>query len=176
MSEPIKLQAGDSITWSREAPGYPAEDGWSLHYALRGPAPIDLSTTGDGAVYQVSVSAADSAKWSAGDYVFSCFVVKGEDRQTLGTGRLTILPDLAATNPVDARSHAKRMLDAIEATLEKRATRDQQSYEIEGRRLDRIPIPELLKLRDRYRREHQRELEQAGLRPRRQSFIRVSLS
>lgn len=176
MSEPTTLQAGDSITWSRDAPGFLAEDGWELRYALRGPAPIDLTATGEGTLYQVQVSAAASAQWAPGDYVFSCFVVNGDDRQTLGTGRLSIMPDLATSNPMDIRSHAKRMLDAIEATMEKRATKDQQSYEIEGRRLDRIPIQELMKLRDRYRREYNRELERAGLRPRRSSMIRVSLS
>ncbi len=171
----LKLQAGDSIRWTREVPEYSADAGWQLHYALRGPSPINLAASGSGSTYSVSVSAADSAQWAAGSYIFSCYVSRGDERQTLETGKLQVLPDLTSDSSVDARSHAERMLEAISATLEKRASSDQQSYEIEGRRLDRIPIPELIKLRDRYRREYRRELEHAGLRPRRSAFVRVSL-
>ena len=53
----------------------------------------------------------------------------------------------------DARSHVQRVLDAIEAVLEKRATLDQEQYRINNRELRRTPIADLLKLRDRYRGE-----------------------
>ena len=56
----------------------------------------------------------------------------------------------------DARSHVQRVLDAIEAVLEKRATLDQEQYRINNRELRRTPIADLLKLRDRYRMELQR--------------------
>ena len=50
-------------------------------------------------------------------------------------------------------SHAQTVLDAIEAVIENRASLDQQSYTIAGRRLDRMPIADLLMLRDRYKAE-----------------------
>ena len=53
----------------------------------------------------------------------------------------------------DARSHVQRVLDAIEAVLEKRATLDQERYRINNRELVRTPVADLLKLRDRYRGE-----------------------
>ena len=44
----------------------------------------------------------------------------------------------------------QRILDAIDAALLNRATTDQQGYMIGTRRLDRIPIPDLLKLRSQF--------------------------
>jgi hypothetical protein len=55
------------------------------------------------------------------------------------------------------------MLEAINALLEGRATKDQQSYRIGDRELTRIPVPELLKLRDYYKAEAQRETNAAAL-------------
>ena len=54
--------------------------------------------------------------------------------------------------------HVRRVIDAIEAVIERRATKDQKSYSIDGRSLERTPIDELLLLRDRYRAEWQRLL------------------
>ena len=175
MSEPKTIQAGDSVSWSRTASGCSAADGWVVHYALRGPSQIDLQADGNGEVFTVTVGASVSAGWLAGDYVFSCFAKRGADeRKTLATGRVTILPDFASTNP-DARSHAKRMLDAIEATLEKRATKDQMSYQVDGLAISRIPIPDLIQLRNKYRREYRREQEAAGVVAPRQQTIKVRM-
>ena len=58
-----------------------------------------------------------------------------------------------------ADTHATRVLAAIEAVLERRATKDQESYTIDGRSLSRTPISELLLLRNLYRREVQLEAQ-----------------
>ena len=44
----------------------------------------------------------------------------------------------------------ENILEAIKATLLNRATTDQASYTIGTRRLDRIPVPELLQLQRTY--------------------------
>jgi len=175
MTEPKTIHAGDSVSWSREACGCPAAGGWTLHYALRGPGQIDIDATGVGEVFTVAIGASVTADWAPGDYVFSCFVKRGDDeRKTLSSGRIKVLEDLASSTS-DGRSHAKRMLDAIQATLEKRATKDQQAYQIDGMQISRIPIPELIQLRDRYRIEYRRELEAAGSAVPRQRVIKVRM-
>lgn len=161
--------------WSTTAPGYSGSDGWSLHYAFRGPSGFELEAQWDGSQYVVAVTAKDSAKWWPGDYVYSWFVLKGDDRKTLGKGQLKILEDLSTSTATDVRSHAKRMLDAIEATLEKRATKDQQSYEVDGKKLERIPVDQLIKLQNIYKRAYRKEQEAAGLVPRRSMFIKPRL-
>ena len=65
-----------------------------------------------------------------------------------------MLPDLATKSTgYDARTHARIVLDAIEAVIENRASKDQERYMIAGRELWRTPIPMLLKLRQTYRAE-----------------------
>ncbi len=72
-------------------------------------------------------------------------------------GQITIKPDLASISAThDGRNHVQRVLDAIEAVLERRATQDQEKYKINNRELWRTPLSELLVLRDRYRSELRR--------------------
>ena len=47
-------------------------------------------------------------------------------------------------------THAKRTLANIEALMEGRSTIDQNAYQLGGRRLDRIPIPDLIQLHKYY--------------------------
>lgn len=149
--EPTKLIAGDSIAWAREAPAY-SFDGWGLLYVLRGPGQLDVTASG-GPVFEFTISAAESATLPAGIYNWACYATKGPDRKTLARGEVEVLADLAQAAEIDPRGHARRMLALIEAALEKRIPKDQQSYEIDGMRLDRIPIERLNALRLQYRRE-----------------------
>ena len=75
------------------------------------------------------------------------------------SGKIEVLEDLSAISGVhDGRTHAKKVLDAIMAVLENRATKDQESYSIAGRTLSRTPLADLQTLRDRYRGEYTQEL------------------
>ena len=70
----------------------------------------------------------------------------------------TVKADLAAiSTSQDLRSHARKTLDAIEATIEGRASLDQERYRINNRELYRTPLETLKKLRDQYRAEVSRE-------------------
>lgn len=149
---PPEIRAGDSVTW--RVPDVSASDGWTLSYALRGPATIDIEAIVDGEDYVIEVDAATTRDWAAGCYRWVAFLAHTDGRRTtLADGQLEILPDLLAMEAGDVRSHARRMLALIEAALQKRIPKDQQSYEIDGQRLDRIPIERLEELRLRYRRE-----------------------
>lgn len=150
--EPKQLHAGDSIVWARDALAYPAAEGWALGYSFRGPGEFDLVAT-PGPPYQISVTASESAQWPGGLYRWACYVSRDDERRTLGFGETTVIADWRTISSVDARSHAQRMLDLVQAALEKRIPKDQQSYEIDGQRLDRIPIERLEALRVRYMRE-----------------------
>lgn len=155
--EPKKLHAGDSVRWHRAVPDFPASAGWSLHYALRGAGVVDIEAL-PGSPYVIEVSAAITREWPPGRYRWVAFVrhIDGE-RITLGDGEITIAPDWLAAESLDVRSHARRMLDLIEAALQKRIPKDQQSYTIDGQSIDRIPVERLEELRLRYRREVARE-------------------
>jgi hypothetical protein len=144
---------------------YPASEGWALTVALRGPAAINLTATVEEGKHKLRANAETTAEWSAGRYSYSVRVTKDDDVFQVEAGSLQILPDLnAETAPHDGRTHAEKVLEAIEAVIEKRATLDQERYRINDRELYRTPIADLLKLRDLYRAEVQREksLERGG--------------
>ena len=63
-----------------------------------------------------------------------------------------------AVDSGDTRSHAKKVLDAINAVIEGTATEEQESYQIKDRSLKRRSVSELLELRSFYKAEYAREL------------------
>jgi hypothetical protein len=156
--EPKKLHAGDSIAWGRAVPEYLASAGWSLSYVLVGPQVIEIEAFSDGDAYAVEIAASTTRDWAPGQYSWAAYMKgPGDQRRTIDTGLITIAPNLLLAEPGDVRTHAQRMLALIQAALEKRIPKDQQSYEIDGQRLDRIPVERLMELRKMYRREANRE-------------------
>lgn len=149
------LRAGDSWAWRDSYPDFKASDGWALAYSLvNATVKIDLPALGitaDGADFVIAVTASATAAYPPGDYKQVARASKGGEVQTVGNGLFEILPNLTVI--ADTRSHARKVLAAIEAVLEKRATLDQENYTIGTRSLARTPIPELIKLRDLYRQE-----------------------
>lgn len=158
---PPNIAAGVTFERCVTLADYPAPD-WVLTAHLRGPDAIDLTAAADGAGHKFTEDAATTSTWAAGVYQYVIRATNGADVRQVEAGQLDILADLVAVDAgTDLRSHARRVLDAIEAVLEKRATLDQERYVIEGqngrRELWRTPVADLLKLRDTYRAEVRRE-------------------
>lgn len=153
-TEPAQLRAGDTATWTKTLADYPASAGWVLSYDLvKSGTRINFSASASGDDHLVSVSAATTAGWTAGDYQWAAKVTKAGEVYTVATGAVEILANFTtATTGLDARSHARKTLDAIEAWIEGRDI-GVAEYEIAGRRMKFIPISDLIVLRDRYRRE-----------------------
>lgn len=154
---PEKFAAGTTFAASVTLTAYQAPD-WSADLILRGPGQIDLAATSTGATHEFGASAGVTSDWVPGVYWWALRVTQGAEVVQVDEGQLTIAPDLAAvTGTHDGRSHAERVLAAIEAVIENRATTDQQKYTINNRELWRTPIADLLLLRARYRDEVRRE-------------------
>lgn len=176
-SEPSSITAGDTISWSKSIADYPADSGWQLHYVLinaSGKITIDGSAFGED--HLISVPSSTSSGWAAGDYNWQSYVTKAAERYTISTGTITIQPNLvAASSGIDLRSHARKLLDAIEAWLESRDP-GVAEYEIAGRRMKYISPSELLVMRDRYRQEVLMEENanriKAGGRPKNKLLVR----
>lgn len=158
--EPTRVIAGDTVTWSRAdlLGDYPSAS-YSLHYRGRraGDATASFSLTAD-SNFKVTAAATATAKWTAGDWHWHAYITRTSDgeRVTVGEGTFEVVANRAAST-ADPRSHAKRMLDAIEALLEGKALDDVEEYAINGRSLKKIPVAELVKWRDRYRAEWKNE-------------------
>lgn len=120
--EPLSARAGDTWQWIRSLPDYPAPD-WVLTYTFYSAAGVfSFQSVASGTDHLVSVDAATTAAYAAGRYDWSAAVTQGDERYSIGSGSLQVLPDVSAADSYDGRSHSRRMLDAITATLEGRAT------------------------------------------------------
>lgn len=159
-TEPTELRAGDPWAWRREdLTDYPAS-AWNLVYWFKNAAGgFQVAAAADGDNYVVDESSDDTQGRAAGFYSWQARVENIADntiRHIVDSGSLTVLANLfigTATDPYDGRSHARKVLAAIEAVLERRATKDQMSYTIEGRTLERTSIDELRRFRVAYRAE-----------------------
>lgn len=177
------LIAGDTLQFEKSVPDYPASAGYTLKYRLvprtgAGTA-IVVTASASGADYVVNELPATTATWAPGFYSWSSWVEKASERRTLESGQIEIKPDPATTGaPLDSRSHARKVLDAIEAVLEGRASVDQQEVTLAGRSLKLTPIADLLALHDKYvamvRREDDAARVAAGLPSRNRVLTRFS--
>ncbi len=172
-SEPRELRAGDTWKWRREDLSSTPAPTWTLKYEFKNSTgAFQVTAAADGANHAVTVAKATTATFAAGRYRWVAFVDDGTERYSIGTGEIEVLRNFDDDAVLDVRSHAKKVLDAIEAVLENRATLDQQNYTIGNRSLARTPIPDLLLLRDRYRAEVTSQQIVAGLPNPRRAYVR----
>jgi len=162
-TEPATLIAGDTAIWLRSLPDYSAANGWTLTYTLiNATAKITFAAISQGDNHLITVDAATTAAWTAGSYEWRAQVSKSGEVHTIASGNITISAGYSGAS-FDARSHARKALEAVEAYLENPNNLSAASYEIAGRKLQRLGIPDLLSLRDRYRFEVSQEAALARL-------------
>jgi hypothetical protein len=163
MGLPLSITAGDTLVFNTSAGSDSSGNAvtaaaYTLSTSIRGSGgSIDAAGTANGSDWQTTIAGTSTANLAPGQYQWASYASKTGVRVTLETGTLTVLANLATATSFEARSHARRMLDAIEAMLERRATKEQQEYTIGNRSLKFIPLPEILQLRTAYRGEVARE-------------------
>lgn len=155
--EPLEFVAGDFVAWKRTDLGadYPPALyalTYALHHEASGGSPITLTASESGNDYIIEIAATVTAAYTADDYHWQAYITRSSDsaRIKIDEGRLTILANRAVTT-TDPRSHAQKVLDALEALIEGRATQDAEEYSIAGRSLKKMPVRDLLKFADLYR-------------------------
>jgi hypothetical protein len=145
-NEPTSLRAGDTWKWTRSLADYPAGT-WTLKYRFAHPtaSKFEITATASGTDHSVTVSAATSGGYTAGNWTWIAWVEAGSEKFTVDTGAMVIQPDYrAGTAALDDRSHARKVLAAIEARIEGRAL-DVGETEIAGRRIKYMPMADVLK-------------------------------
>lgn len=155
---PSKLVAGDSLVLAlvQAAQDYPASESWATKLTLvpiAGGTPLEINGSGGADSWNFAVTSVQSELFAAGLFRWSISAIKSGDRTTLDSGEIQVIADPAGTN-VDARSHARKVLDALNATIEGRASTTQLEVEFEdGRRIKHMENSELLILRKEYARK-----------------------
>lgn len=163
--EPTTIRAGDLVSWSKSLADYPANDGWTLVYTLiNGSTKLTINASASGADHLVSVAAVTSAAYTAGSYSWMARVTKGAEIYTVDTGSMQILPNLAALTTFDGRSHAKVMVEAIEAAIQGRASSVQLRMAINNRSIEYLSPTELIKWLSFYRAEVAKEAQAETIR------------
>jgi hypothetical protein len=149
---PKTLRAGDSYVIELDYHSLSATLS-ELKLVLRGTGPAldKIATISDGK-YVFSLGSNETTQLTPGTYWYQLIATDTHgNTETVADSTVKIAPNLSnITGQYDGRSQAQRILDAIDATLENRATSDQQQYSILGRSITKIPLADLLQLRSHY--------------------------
>lgn len=162
---PTQVRAGDTWTWRIAYSDYPISEGWvysvaitSVSSATQEPLTWDEAwVTDDGSEWTVTIPATTTDDFLAGGYRLTAFVTLSSQRYSPYSAPLLVEADSASLAAGDGISHARRMVAAIEEVLAGRVPADVESYQINGRALNRIPVKDLHLLRNQYRQEAWRE-------------------
>lgn len=176
---PKQIRAGDTLDWTDSVSEYKASEGYTLKYVLAADNIITLTGVANGADHDFDVTAVDTAKWVPGVYSYQAYVEKGAIQHTIETGTVEILVNLRVQKEgFDGRSHVKKVLDALEATIEGRATKQHSSISIAGRAIALLSPAELRKeyqnYKHLYRREQEGERIAAGLNAKNKIVVRFT--
>lgn len=180
-----RIIVGDSLSDTVKVPGYPASEGWTLKYRLiprtgSGSA-IAFVTTADGDSHAISVAAATTGAWTAGEYSWSAYVEHTDLRSvTVLTGAVKLLANpRTSTAPLDLRTDAEIALAAAESAFAAfSANSTTRSYTIGNRSMTFSTKAEIVAIIDYWRAKVQRERRDArlaaGLADPRRTFVRVN--
>lgn len=175
---PSTLFLGDSISETFTLPDYPAST-YTLTVKLiphtAGTArSITASASGDD--HLVEATSGTTGAWTAGAHSWVAYVTSGTTRVNVGSGEITLRANPASATSLDGRSHARKVLEAIEAVLEGTATSDQKRVVIGDREVEKWSPVDLIKMRQAYRLEVVAEDNaariSAGLAPRNRIYVR----
>lgn len=147
---PSAFTAGDTVKFTIERDDYPPSS-WTMTYTLVSQSAshtITATDNGDGS-HLFSADSATTRGYAPGSYRYFISASDGTDRYTVADGVIAVSPD-PTLGAYDSRSHVKKVLDALEARLEGKATDDIMSIEVGGRTLSHWSPSELLTWRDKY--------------------------
>ena len=154
---PDDLVAGTTWLVQRTLDEFKASEGWTLEYQFSnaGGSLTSQTCTAVGDDFLLSVAATVTADFAVGTYYWQSIATSNDSVPLVSVaehGKLNILPQFTAA--VDYRSHNQKMLDAIKAMLEGKATSDAQEYNINTgttqRHLKLLTWKELMDAKDRY--------------------------
>lgn len=157
---PREITAGDSFLLRHELRDFPA-DTWTLRITLHNAEfAATLEGSDDEGAHLITEPSTTTAAWPPGRYTWTAYVIgPAGERHTVDNAQVIIRPNPEANQTRDGRTHARRMLDALESCLEGRAGKEQLDLLRSAYRDHNIErdVEKLTKLRDIYRREVSRE-------------------
>tara|TARA_S200002703_G_scaffold156269_1_gene161580 strand:+ start:3559 stop:4125 length:567 start_codon:yes stop_codon:yes gene_type:complete len=167
---PKKFHAGETLCFDFSALDYSAGASWELSWYLKGDSQSSWAwgseVAANGNAFRTTVSAATTAAIGAGKYWLKGVVEKAGEKHLVYDGSMVVSPDPTLVDgSYDERSHAEKVVEALESVIEGRATRSEASYSFSGpisRTIEFSPMEDLIKARNRYRREVNNEKRAKG--------------
>lgn len=137
-----KVFAGDTLTWI-DISEHLASDGWQLSCDIRLPNGTTLTVDGtdDGnGNWTFTVAASVTAAWTSAKYFFRKYAEKGTEKHTYSSGEFEV-------TDISTKSVNKKILEALEAALQRLATKEQTELTIAGRAIKYMTITEMMNAR-----------------------------
>jgi len=165
---PDIIFAGDDLEWVESFPNDDAGNalkaslGWTYKYRIINSANLAQVTAADIAstAYQTddhkfSLTSANTSSWVAGKYLATGYCVKGSEYQVIGRKTIEIKINVFTATTYDFRTHARKALEAIEAAIERRASKEQNQLSIStgggsSRAVQFMTLEELIKAKAYY--------------------------
>ncbi len=151
-SMPDTIRLGDSLDVLFCFDQYKADDGWTTTIRWIGVL-TDFSklTTADGENFLLSLTPTETNdNLNVEQMSWIASTTDGTDTFTADQGTQEGLVNFATADAQDLRSSNQKVLDALIAVIEGRASTDQQEYTIKDRALKRMTIEDLLKFQSIY--------------------------
>ncbi len=170
---PATLIAGDSWSWQRELPDYPAPTWTAVWYFEKSNAAFSITAGVSGTAHTASVVPATTSPYSPGKYRWSLRVTSGAESYVVERGDVTVEANPAAAGTYDGRSTAEKVVASLEALAQRRAISGQTSVSIDGVSMTFDTMTDVIVALNFWRQELKREQAAAGLIPGGRRTIRV---
>jgi hypothetical protein len=158
MLRPTEIIAGDTYTWTSSSSDYPASDGWTLKVTINN-ATIRVqesaTTNANGKDYDVTLASTNTDDFTTvGVCAITEAVEKGTgptlERHTIFQGSVNMVKSIAAASAaIDVRTTARKMLDAIDATILTSLGKGHESMSIAARAIGYRSWDEMLRVQQR---------------------------
>ena len=160
MLEPSEITIGFQTTWTIKLADYLPSNNWTLKYSFQNKDnAFTLASIADGEDHVIDVEASDWTNISAaaGVYWVTKYVENTDGTKIkLDRYSTTILANPLGDTVSDNRTHARKMLEALEAVEEGRATYNQSMFRVGAgsamREIQYLSGDELLKWKNHYKR------------------------
>lgn len=161
--EPTSLLIGNLWRWRRTDISATYDPTlFDLKYSFKrqasNPVTVTLTAQSDTTGFYAEVLSAVTGTYTPGEYRYQVYIERKSDgeRIRVDDGTISFLVDLE-NDTSDTRSHAKKMVDLLEAALEARAGDGVLYYMIGDRQISKIPPRELHAMLMQYRAEYENE-------------------
>ncbi len=118
---------------------------------------IDITAVNDNGAHKSTLTASETAGYTAGTYTWLAYVTKADQKIEVGEGTIEILPDILAAPSYDTRSPTKQILDALTELIIRKSTKLPVEINIAGRTLKYETLEDLIKAQKDFKRQYENE-------------------